>query len=204
MSGEEIKCEVIDWEAFYDLAKRTAMKIQAAGYRPDLVIGLTTGGWVPARVLGDLLGVKNMVSLKAEHWWTTTPDVEVRLKYPFQKDLSGRHVLVVDDIIDSEDGMRMATDYVRTLKPAEIRTATLFHIKDSNFAPDFYGDEVTRRRAIFPWTYTEDVCCIVPKVADSCADLDEMRRRIQRDYGIDIDEQRLSWILNELDRRSRG
>ena len=203
VSGDE--CEVMGWELFYDLAKRVAQKVQASGYRPDLVVGLTPGGWILARVLCDLLDLKNMVSLKVEHWGaTSTIDGKARLEYPSPVDLSGRRVLVVDDIADSGESMRPAMEYVRTLKPEEMRTAALRHIEGSEFVPDFYGDEITRRRVIFPWSLTENLCNIVPRVADECANIDEIRARLKRDYGIDVDEQRLSWILNELDRRSRG
>ncbi len=205
MSGDKFECEVMDWELFYNLAKRVAEKIKASGYRPDFVVGLARGGWVLARVLCDLLGVKDLVSLKVEHWGVTaTPDGRARLKYPFRIDLSGRRVLVVDDITDTGESMRLATEYVEKLNPAEIRTATLRHIEGSKFVPDYYGDEITWRWVIFPWNFTEDLCNIVPKVAGECADIEELRRRLKEDYKIDIDEERLSEVLAELDRRSKG
>jgi len=205
VSGDKFECEVMDWELFYNLAKRVAEKIKASGYRPDFVVGLARGGWVLARVLCDLLGVKDLVSLKVEHWGVTaTPDGRARLKYPFRIDLSGRRVLVVDDITDTGESMRLATEYVEKLNPAEIRTATLRHIEGSKFVPDYYGDEITWRWVIFPWNFTEDLCNIVPKVAGECADIEELRRRLKEDYKIDIDEERLSEVLAELDRRSKG
>ena len=205
VSGDKFECEVMDWELFYNLAKRVAEKIKASGYRPDFVVGLARGGWVLARVLCDLLGVKDLVSLKVEHWGVTaTPDGRARLKYPFRIDLSGRRVLVVDDITDTGESMRLATEYVEKLNPAEIRTATLRHIEGSKFVPDYYGDEITWRWVIFPWNFTEDLCNIVPKVAGECADIEELRRRLKEDYKIDIDEGRLSEVLAELDRRSKG
>jgi len=204
-SEEDPVGRAVDWELFYSLAKRAARRIQASGYRPDLVLGLTPGGWTLGRVLGDFLGVKNMISLRVEHWGlTAAPNGEAPLRHSFHGDLSGRRVLVVDDIADSEERMNMAAEYVRALNPLEVRTATLGRIKGSRFIPDFYGDEITRRPAILPWSFTRDLRSIVSKLAGDRADLEELRRRIRRDHGIDVDEQRLSRVLNELDRRSRG
>lgn len=205
VSSDKFECEVMDWELFYDLAKQVAQKIRKSGYRPDFVVGLARGGWMLARMLCDLLGVKDLISLKVEHWGVTaTPDGKARLKYPFHIDLSGRLVLVVDDITDTGESMRLATEYVEKLNPREVRTATLRHIDGSKFVPDYCGDEITWRWVIFPWNFTEDLCNIIPKVAGKCADVPELRRRLKREYKIDIDDQRLSEILTELDRRSIG
>jgi len=205
VSEEDLVGKAVDWELFYSLAKGLARKIQASGYRPDFVLGLTPGGWILGRVLGDFLGVKNMISLRIEHWGLTeAPDGEAPLRYSFRGGLSGRRVLVVDDIADSEERMNMAMEYVRTLNPLEVMTAALGYIKGSRFIPDFYGDEITRRPVILPWSFTRDLRSIVSKLAGDRADLEELRRRIRRDHGIDVDEQRLSRVLNELDRRSRG
>lgn len=205
MSGEKFECEVMDWELFYSLSKEVSRKIIESGYKPDFIVGLARGGWVLSRVLCDFLGIKDLVSLKVEHWGVTaTPDGKARLKYPFSIDLSGRQVLVVDDITDTGESMHLALEYVMTLNPSDVRTATLRHIEGSKFIPDYYGDEISWRWVIFPWNYTEDLCNIIPEMADECTDIDEIRERLKRDYKIDIDEQKLSEILTELDRRSKG
>lgn len=205
VSDGELVGKTMDWELFYTIAKRLAREIQASGYKPDLVLGLTPGGWILGRVLGDFLGVKNMISLRIDHWGLAeATDSEAQLRYSFRKGLSGSRVLVVDDIADSEDRMNTAMEYVRALKPLAVRTATLWHIKGSRFIPDFYGDEIIGRPVVLPWSFTRDLLSIVNKLAVDCADHEELRRRIRRDYGIDIDKQELSRVLNELGQRSRG
>jgi len=205
VSSGKFNCEVMDWDLFYDLAKRVAQKIQESEFGPDFIVGLARGGWVLARVLCDFLGVKDLISLKVEHWGVTaTPNGKARLKYPFHIDLSGRGVLVVDDITDTGESMHLATEYVISLNPKEVRTATLRHIEGSKFVPDYFGDEITWRWVIFPWNFTEDLCNIVPQVAKDAASLEEIRDRLKQDYEIDIDEEKLSEVFAELDRRSKG
>ncbi len=203
MSGDKFECEVMDWCLFYDLSKEVARKIIDSGYEPDFVVGLARGGWVLSRVLCDFLGVKDLVSLKVEHWGVTAhPDGKARLKYPFEIDLTGRRVLVVDDITDTGESMMIAVDYVKTMNPEEVRTAALRHITGSKFTPDYYGDEITWRWVIFPWNYTEDMCNIVPKAAEGAADLEEIKRRLKANHNIDIEEDEISRILEEVRRRS--
>jgi hypoxanthine phosphoribosyltransferase len=204
VSDEKFDCEIMDWELFYSIAEEVARKIIESGYEADFMVGLARGGWVLSRVLCDFLAIKDLVSLKVEHWGVTaTPDGTAQLKYPFEIDLTGRRVLVVDDITDTGDSMKIATDYVKTKNPAEVRTAALRHITGSKFTPDYYGDEITWRWVIFPWNYVEDMCNIVPKAAEGTEDLSEVRRRLKANHKIDVDEERISRILEEVRRRSQ-
>jgi len=194
----------MDWELFYRLSKTVSKKIRDSNYTPDLIVGLARGGWVLARVLCDLLGVKDLVSLKVEHWgMTATPDGKAKLKYPFQIDLTGKRILVVDDITDTGESMMLAVEHVRTMNPSDVRTATLRHINGSKFTPDYFGDEITWRWVIFPWNYVEDMCNILPRVIKKCKNLREIKEALKEDFKIVVEEEKIIEILNELKYRSR-
>ena len=202
MSDDKFDCEVMDWELFYSLSVEVARKIIDSGYRADFMVGLARGGWVLSRVLCDFLAIKDLVSLKVEHWGVTaTPDGTAQLKYPFEIDLTRRSVIIVDDITDTGDSMKIATDYVQTKNPAEVRTAALRNIKGSKFTPDYYGDEINWRWVIFPWNYVEDMCNIVPKASEGTDDPAEVKRRLKADHKIDVDEDEITQILEEVERR---
>ncbi len=210
MSADCFECEVMDWNLFYILAKRVAKKINCSGYKPDLIVGLARGGWVLARVLCDLIGVKDLVSLKVEHWGVTaTPDGKAKLRYPLKADLNGKNVLVVDDITDTGESMQVAVEYIKSLNPSEIRTAALRHITTSKFTPDYFGEEMNWRWVIFPWNFTEDMCNIVPKVcarlsvnAEGDVEVAQIRRELKQFYTIDTNEETVAEILRELKRRN--
>jgi len=202
--SDKFNCEVMDWELFYRLSKTVSKKIRDSNYTPDLIVGLARGGWVLARVLCDLLGVKDLVSLKVEHWgMTATPDGKAKLKYPFQIDLTGKRILVVDDITDTGESMMLAVEHVRTMNPSDVRTATLRHINGSKFTPDYFGDEITWRWVIFPWNYVEDMCNILPRVIKKCKNLREIKEALKEDFKIVVEEEKIIEILNELKYRSR-
>lgn len=202
MNDEKFECKILSWQLFYNLSKKVAGKIIESNYRADIMVGLARGGWVLSRVLCDFLEIKDLVSLKVEHWGVTaTPDGNAKIKYPFKIDLSGKKVVVVDDITDTGQSMKVATDYIRTLNPDELKTATLMHIERSDFTPDYYGDKVQWKWYIFPWNYTEDMCNIVPKIAAKAGTPSEINEMLKEYHGIKLEEDEIIRILNEVDRR---
>ena len=210
MAADCFECEVMDWNLFYKLARQVATKINSSGYRPDMIVGLARGGWVLARVLCDLIGIKDLVSLKVEHWGVTaTPDGKAKLKYPLNVDITGKNVLVVDDITDTGESMRVTLEYLKSLKPSEIKTAALRHINTSKFLPDYFGEEISWRWVIFPWNFTEDMCNIIPKVCKRLSinpedevDVIKIKNELKQFYTIGISEETLEEILQELKRRN--
>jgi hypoxanthine phosphoribosyltransferase len=195
----------MDWEHFYALSKEIVRKVIESGYKPDFIVGLARGGWVLSRVLCDFLAIKDIVSLKVEHWGVTaTPDGRAQLKYPFEVDLTGRRILVVDDITDTGQSLTVAIEYVKSLNPTDVRSATLRHITGSKVTPDYFGDEISWRWVIFPWNYIEDMCNIVSKAAEDASDPSEISRRIKMNHKVDLDESEISQILEEANRRSKS
>jgi hypoxanthine phosphoribosyltransferase len=197
-------CELMSWDLFENLSKKVAERIKESGYQPDFMVGLARGGWVLSRVLCDYLGVKDLVSLKVEHWGVTaTPDGKAQIKYPFDIDLSGRRVLVVDDITDTGESMMIAAEYVQSKNPAQIKTSALRHIEGSKFKPDFYGDIIKWRWVVFPWNYVEDMCNIIPKASEGTSSLEEVKRNLKAQYTIDLTLKQIAEINKELERRKQ-
>ena len=200
--SDAFECELMSWDLFDELAKNVAKSINESGFKPDFMVGLARGGWVLSRVLCDYIGVKDLVSLKIEHWGVTaTPDGKAQIKYPFDIDLTGRNVLVVDDITDTGESMMIAVDYVKSKNPASIKTAALRHIDWSKFTPDYYGDIITWRWVVFPWNFIEDMCNIVPKVSDDVDSPEEVKKRLKERHNIDLTVEQIEEINAELERR---
>lgn len=201
MSDKKFECEVMGWDLFEELAKKVASKIISADFHPDFIIGLARGGWVLSRMLCDYLGIKDLISLKVEHWGiTATPDGEAHIKYPFNIDLSGKKVLIVDDITDTGESLKVAFEHVNSFNPKEIKTATLRHIKGSKFIPDYYGEKIPWRWVIFPWNYTEDMCNIITQIGEE-HELQEIKKRLKTDHNIEINITEIKRIRTEANRR---
>ena len=207
MDKDHFDCELMSWEYFYNLSKIVGEKIINSKFIPDVIIGLARGGWVFARILCDFLGIKDLLSLKVEHWGiTATPDGEAKLKYPLSVNLSNKRCLVIDDITDTGKSMIEAIKHIESLNPIEIRTATLMHIKGSKFVPYYFAKEIDWRWVIFPWNFFEDLCNIIPKAAqfsNENLDLASTKDKLKTNFKIDLDEEIIKEVFEEYQRRKR-
>ncbi len=202
---DKFECWLPSWEYLRDSCKRTVKKMKEDGFKPDVIIALSRGGFVPARNICDMLIVKDLVSLKVDHWGiTATKDGKAKIRYPLNIDLTGKKVLVVDDITDTGESMLISTDFIKTLNPEEIRTAAALHIKTSKFTPDYYGEEIDWKWVVFPWNYVEDMCNIVPKVLDTSKpkNIKKIKIDLKENFNIDVSEEAILEILGELQERS--
>ncbi|MFQ5406492.1 MAG: phosphoribosyltransferase [Candidatus Micrarchaeia archaeon] len=205
MTNEKISCKILTWDDVDDLCKKLASKVSDANYKPDMIIGLARGGWFTARVLCDLLGVKELVSLKVEHWGITAqPDGKAAIKYPFQLDLKGKNVLVADDITDTGESMKITTDYMQKMNPKSLRTGVLQHISStSKFNPDFYGEEVDWHWYVYPWNFFEDMANLIPKIFKEKEELTEsqVNTRLKEKYNFELKNKKLNETLSQLEKK---
>jgi hypoxanthine phosphoribosyltransferase len=200
---DKFECWLPSWDYLHKVCKNVAKNIKTDNFKPDIVIALSRGGFVPARTVCDLLIIKDLVSIKVDHWGlTATKDGKAKIRYPLNADLKGKKVLVVDDITDSGESMLISNDFIRTLNPAEIRTATALHIKTSKFKPDYYGEEIDWKWVVFPWNYIEDMCNLTPKILETKPkSIKEIKDSLKENFKIDISEEAIIEILGELEER---
>lgn len=199
---EKFDCWLPSWDELHENIKEIANEIKKDNYRPDMVIALSRGGFVPARVICDLMIIKDLVSVKVDHWGVTAAkDGKAHLRYPIDVDLTGKKILIVDDITDTGDSMIIAKEFVKKLNPEEVRTAAIFHFKHSKFVPDYYSKElVDWVWVMWPWNYIEDMCNIAPKVLDGdkgCS-IKEIKKSLKERFKIDLSEQQIIEIMGVL------
>ncbi len=197
-------CYVLDFDDIYDYAYQTALKIKESGWRPDAIVGIARGGWVHARIQCDLLGIKDLFSVKVDHWGVTaTKDGSAKLSCPLVGDVAGKRVLVVDDITDTGQSLTTAVDHIKEVgSPAEVKTATLMHIDGSEFVPDYYGVEITWAWEIWPWNFYEDISSLIMKIFDGekVSELStmELKKHLREYNNIVLSDDQLSKIKAHL------
>lgn len=198
-----IPAKLVGWDEIADWCSDLGRMIADSGYRPDAVIGMARGGWVPARLVSDELLTKGLMSLKTQHWGVTaSKDGTARLVGSLQEDISGKDILVVDDITDTGDSLRLAFEHASSLSPRTVKTATMLHISHSNFVPDFYAKEVVKENwtwFIFPWNYYEDIGAFIREIiAENPMKEREIASFLRKNHGILVTEGRLSMTLARL------
>ena len=132
----KIRCEYISWSRFYSLARQLCHCIHDSGFKPDIIIAIGRGGYMPARIVSDFLHVMNLTSFKIEHYRGTQKKSRTLVRYPLGKGVAGDRVLLVDDVCDTGDTFEAARKHVgESMQPLEVRTAVLHYKKSSTFIP---------------------------------------------------------------------
>lgn len=142
--------------------------------------------------------------MKIEHYmWGADMQAEARIKFPIPVDISGKKVLIIDDITDTGETLRLAVDYVQSLNPSEIRTAVLQHKTCSAFIPDFYAQKIIRWRwIIYPWARYEDLAGFSEKILeDGALDVSLIRSELKDRYDLEVGEKEILEILQDLTER---
>ncbi|MEM1695888.1 MAG: phosphoribosyltransferase [Desulfurococcaceae archaeon] len=155
-----VKTKLVTWEEIVDWSMHLAEIIRNDGYIPDIVVAVARGGFVPARLICDFLGVENLLSIQSQHW-TEAAKMEEKaiLRFPYKVNAEELKVLVVDDIVDTGETLKLARDYIRdNWNPKDVRTAALQWISPvAKFKPDYYYIEVKEWTWFqYPWTRLED------------------------------------------------
>jgi len=205
---KKFKCEIRSWANIDLMSKRVSEKIIASGYEPDTIIGVTRGGWVPARNLCDLIGVKELLGLKIEHWGVTAnPDGKARITHRIHEDLTGKRVLLVDDITDTGESLKLAKEYIEGLNPKELKVVTLQYLTGSGFTPDFWAETIDAKSdwkwIIYPWNVMEDLCNLTGNILEENGrDVEGIREAFKENYQLELDEKKIKETLEEMKRRN--
>ncbi len=201
MLPESFPCVLVTWDEAYKLARKLAFAIRESGYRPDLIIAIGRGGYVPGRVVADFLLHDLLTSMKIEHWGEAAyRKEEAVVRFPLAVGVSGKKLLIVDDVTDTGDTLKTAIEYVRRDKPAEVRTAVLQHKSVSHYEPDYYADCVREWKwIIYPWAVHEDLVGFVERVlGEKASFIREIKRRLYDRFEIIAEDEDLQLALEDL------
>jgi uncharacterized protein len=192
------RCRRATWADIDGWADRVASQVRERSAVPVTIVGLTRGGWVPARLLADRLGVKRMVALRAQHWGVTaTPTGAAEITEGLSGPVSGQKVLVVDDITDTGESMALAVAHVRAERPSRVESAVFLHITHSKFEPTYYAEEIPRDDwvwVVFPWNYWEDLTALSLRAVEAGAGVERVRATLKEKCGLDIPRSDLDRI----------
>lgn len=195
-----VKTKLVSWDEIVDWSLHLAEIIRRDGFKPDLVVAVSRGGFVPGRLLCDFLGVDNLLSIQSQHW-TEAAKMEEKaiLRFPYYVDARGLKILVVDDIVDTGDTLKLARDYIeKEWKPLVVKTAALQWISPvARFKPDYYYIEVKEWTWFqYPWTRLEDSHQFIKRAITETHretgrrewTYDEIVELFREWYGIDVGE----------------
>ncbi len=163
---EELKFLYLSWSDVQKAAEKTADKIKADGFTPDIMIAISRGGFDPARILSDQLNIRKLASLQIIYYSSLNEKMkEPQVLFPLNAQIKGLTVLVVDDVSDSGNSLKAAKKYTEEMGAAEVRVATLHHKPWSKYKPDYYAEEVDEW-ILYPWEPNESIQDLVHMLAE--------------------------------------
>ena len=202
MAGSDsFKCVVPSWAEITGLTSEVAAKIEKSGFYPDAIVAVSRGGLVPGRLVADFLHVKNVLAIKADHWGiTASKDGKASISYGINPalDLSGQKILIVDDVTDTGESLELCRRHVLEKNPADVRTATVYHLSHSKYKPDYFGAEREWAWIVFPWNRTEDLVNIINKIRQGKEmPAGEIKAGL-REFNLDLSEKEVLELLDHM------
>jgi uncharacterized protein len=160
------KFEVPTWNQIYKMLLVQAQKIQTSKFHPDIIIGVARGGLIPSRILADLLEIHDVTVITVEYYLDIGKTLqEPVLKQCLTESITGKRVLLVDDVSDCGKSLKLAKEHLQIQGAVEIKVATLYSKPGTITKPDYFEKE-TSRWIVFPWEYRETMRKILQKSGD--------------------------------------
>ncbi|OPY31432.1 MAG: xanthine-guanine phosphoribosyltransferase [Methanomassiliicoccales archaeon PtaU1.Bin124] len=204
---ESFKCKLVTWEEIAQWTEKVCQSLDRDHNKPTVIIGLTRGGWVPARLLCDHLKVKKLYAVKTEHWGVTAnQDGKALLTQELNTSIANENVIIVDDITDTGESLTLALGHIKEHKPKSLKSVTLLHIDHSKIEPDYFAVRVPKEDwtwFIFPWNVHEDLRTLLPKTLYEPKDIAGIQAGFRDQFQIDVSEYMVRDTLANLESDGR-
>ncbi|HBR21662.1 MAG TPA: phosphoribosyltransferase [Nitrospiraceae bacterium] len=200
-SKERFRCEILSWNRVVRDTIKLSKSIIDSGFKPDIVVAIGRGGYVPARILCDYLLIRDLTSIKVEHWGIAATETEKAvIKFRLCTDIKDKSVLLVDDITDTGDTLRVSLKYLKDFGPKTIKTAVLIHKTCSVIVPDYFISKIIKWHwVIFPWHIWEDLTGFVKNIkGKGIHNEEDISRELKLRYNINVQMETLREVLSEL------
>ncbi len=174
----DIKLEVPTWDQIYEMLLNMAEKVCEDCFRPDMLLGISRGGLPPARVMSDLLENPEIANVKVEFYvGVAETKKEPTITQPVSMPVKGKKVLILDDVADSGESLRLVKDHVMKQGAEAAKTATIYYKPWSVTVPDYYEKE-TRCWVVFPWERKETVRYLVQNCRKEGIPIERSREKL--------------------------
>ena len=178
---------ILSWRDVYNLTLQLSERIVNSGFVPDVIVGIARGGWIPARILSDVLYASTLQNIRIEYY----TDVGVKgrnpqITQPLTGSMKGKKVLLVDEVADTGDTLNHALKHVKSLGAASVRSAVLHYKPKSAIVPDYFMVK-TSSWTVYPWENRESIISLVKifKSEDSSLTMKEIRDKLVFEVGFE-------------------
>lgn len=186
------------WDQIYNMLLNLAEKIRRDNFHPDVIVGISRGGWPPARVMSDLLENPELANVRVEFYsGISETKSEPVITQPVSASVRGKKVLIMDDVADTGKSLRLVKDYMEKQGARSIKIATIYYKPWSVIVPDYYEKE-TKSWVVFPWERKETVRNLIRMCRKELRSVKEAKEKLIRGgLNRDLVERFIREILGE-------
>ncbi|MFX1538784.1 MAG: phosphoribosyltransferase, partial [Promethearchaeota archaeon] len=160
-----VSFKILNWQDIDKLARSLFHLVKNDRFEPEIILGISRGGWIPARLLSDMFeaetplkkGKKTSILATLQiKFYTGIAETHTKpiISQDVTVDIFQKKILLVDDLADTGDSLKCAIDYLSLKSPKEIKIATLLYKPWSKVVPDYYVEKATEW-VVFPHEYYE-------------------------------------------------
>lgn len=175
------------WRDVYNLTLQLSERIVASGFKPNVIVGIARGGWIPARILSDVLYMDTLQNIRIEYYTDVgSKGKEPKITQPLTGSMKGKNVLLIDEVADTGDTLQHAIDHVKNLGVKEVRSAVLHYKPTSTVVPDYYMVETTSW-IVYPWENRASIISLVKvfREEDKSLTMKQIRDRLVFEVGFE-------------------
>ena len=158
-----------------------------SGFVPDIIVGIARGGWIPARILSDVLYTSAMFNIRIEYYSSIgTKGESPIVTQPLAMSLEGKKILLIDEVADTGDSLLYAIEHVKNLGAEVIKSAVLHLKPTSKVTPEYYIS-MTSSWTVYPWELRESIIELITKFKTDEPDLEitQLRDKLVFEAGFD-------------------
>jgi hypoxanthine phosphoribosyltransferase len=142
----------LSWEDVKGDAQKIATAVVESGKQIDWIIGVTVGGLIPLAFIAKALKTQHVTTISARSYTVDDTPAALQVLVLPQVSLTGKHVLLVDEIADSGATLvELKALLMSAYAPASVTTATVcVNTLRCKHQPDIAARPVTQW-VVFPW-----------------------------------------------------
>jgi hypoxanthine phosphoribosyltransferase len=178
---------ILSWRDVYNLTLQLSEKIVASGFKPDVIVGIARGGWIPARILSDVLYMDTLQNIRIEYYTDVgAKGKEPRITQPLTGSMESKNVLLIDEVADTGDTLHHAIEHVKGLGARKVCSAVLHYKPQSCVIPDYYMVKTTSW-TVYPWENRASIISLVKvfREEDSTLTMKQLRDRLVFEVGFE-------------------
>jgi hypoxanthine phosphoribosyltransferase len=156
----------LSYRQIHETVKTLAGRVTAAGFDPDVVVAIGTGGFIPARILKTFINRPVYAVGISYYGLDNVPKASpqtIQWIDEVERKLAGKRVLLVDEVDDSRVTLEYCLKELLSHKPKEVAVVVLHNKqkeKRGNLPKEirhyFAGAEMEDRWICYPWD-AEDI-----------------------------------------------